>query len=108
QVHDADGRTGFGAGDPMRGIVDYLDLFVGQEAGDLDRHSAVLANVSFHDGRPWPLDTALWDLAARSADVPLWQMLGGTSGRVRAYASWGTHRSPEDSVLAARTAVEAG
>jgi hypothetical protein len=35
---------------------------------------------------PWPLDVALWDLAARRAGLPLWRFLGG-AGVVPAYAS---------------------
>lgn len=33
------------------------------------------------------IDQALWDMAARRAGVPLWRLLGGTSGRVKVYAS---------------------
>jgi L-alanine-DL-glutamate epimerase-like enolase superfamily enzyme len=33
------------------------------------------------------VDQALWDMAARRAGVPLWKLLGGTSGRVNVYAS---------------------
>jgi L-alanine-DL-glutamate epimerase-like enolase superfamily enzyme len=33
------------------------------------------------------LDTALWDLRAKHNGVPLWRELGGSSGRVAAYAS---------------------
>jgi L-alanine-DL-glutamate epimerase-like enolase superfamily enzyme len=33
------------------------------------------------------IDQACWDLAARRAGLPLWKHLGGTSGRVRVYAS---------------------
>ncbi len=33
------------------------------------------------------VDQALWDMSARRAGVPLWQHLGGTSGKVRVYAS---------------------
>jgi L-alanine-DL-glutamate epimerase-like enolase superfamily enzyme len=33
------------------------------------------------------IDIALWDLFARRAKQPLWRMLGGTSPRMRAYAS---------------------
>jgi L-alanine-DL-glutamate epimerase-like enolase superfamily enzyme len=33
------------------------------------------------------IDQACWDLAARRAGSPLWKHLGGTSGRVRVYAS---------------------
>ena len=33
------------------------------------------------------VDIALWDLAAKAAGLPLWQMLGGARDRVPAYAS---------------------
>jgi D-galactarolactone cycloisomerase len=33
------------------------------------------------------VDIVLWDLFARRAKTPLWRMLGGSSGRMRAYAS---------------------
>ncbi len=33
------------------------------------------------------VDVALWDLAAKAADLPLWQMLGGARDRILAYAS---------------------
>ena len=76
RVRDSDGREGVGSGDVMYGFADYARYFVGQPAGDLDRHAAVLANVEFHAGRPWPLDLALWDLAGKTADQPVWRMLG--------------------------------
>ena len=33
------------------------------------------------------VDQALWDMSARRAGLPLWRHLGGSSGRVRVYAS---------------------
>jgi L-alanine-DL-glutamate epimerase-like enolase superfamily enzyme len=33
------------------------------------------------------VDIALWDLAAKAADLPLWQLLGGARDQVPAYAS---------------------
>ncbi|MFC6941143.1 mandelate racemase/muconate lactonizing enzyme family protein [Salinirubellus sp. GCM10025818] len=33
------------------------------------------------------IDIALWDLKAKAADVPLYRLLGGEDGRVKAYAS---------------------
>src|SRR3546814_13521143 len=33
------------------------------------------------------LQQAVWDLAAKAADMPLWTMLGARRDRVRAYAS---------------------
>lgn len=91
RVFDEDGRMGVGAGDAMRGLVDYLGLFIGEDALDLGRHSAVLDNVSFFDGRPWPFEIALWDLAGKIRREPVWRMVGGASNRIRPYASSGTH-----------------
>jgi L-alanine-DL-glutamate epimerase-like enolase superfamily enzyme len=91
RVFDDEGRMGFGAGDAMRGMVDYLHLFVGEDPLDLPRHSAVLDNICFFDGRPWPLEIALWDLAGKIEGEPIWRLVGGRAGRIRPYASSGTH-----------------
>lgn len=96
RVEDDSGYVGIGAGDPMYGIEDQLQLFLGTDPTDLNRHSEVLANINFHAGRPWPLEVALWDLAGKITDQPVWKMAGGRSHRVRAYASSGVHRCPED------------
>ncbi|MFP5332793.1 MAG: mandelate racemase/muconate lactonizing enzyme family protein, partial [Acidimicrobiia bacterium] len=93
QVYDSSGAVGIGAGDPVRGLIDYEHLFIGSDPLDLDRHSAVLENISFLDGRPWPFDLALWDLAGKINGLPVWKMLGGVDPRIRTYASFGTHRS---------------
>ena len=50
---------------------------------DLERHHAVLSNIDFHAGRPWPMDVALWDLEGQIEQRPVWHLLGGRSGRVR-------------------------
>ncbi|MEO8134115.1 MAG: enolase C-terminal domain-like protein [Betaproteobacteria bacterium] len=41
------------------------------------------------------IDIALWDLVSRSRGLPLWRALGGTSARVRVYASGGLYRDGE-------------
>ena len=61
----------------------------------LERHWRILNNISFHGGRCWPLDLALWDLAGKITGQPCWKLIGGLSDRVRAYASSGTLRGPE-------------
>jgi D-galactarolactone cycloisomerase len=50
--------------------------------------------LALQAGEPGPIaqviagiDTALWDFAARQAGVPLWRLLGGSQGRMPAYAS---------------------
>jgi L-alanine-DL-glutamate epimerase-like enolase superfamily enzyme len=88
------GLVGVGSGDRMLGFEGHQNLFVGQDPLALERHYRVLANLDFHYGRCWPLDLALWDLAGKITGQPCWKLLGGLSGRVRAYASSGTLRDP--------------
>ena len=58
------------------------------------------------------LDTALWDLQARTAGVPGYRLLGGHKSRVKAYASTVTLESTEaylqliDDCLARRRYIE--
>ena len=108
RVRDSSGAVGVGAGDPLRGLVDYEHLFLGSDPTDLDRHSAVLENVAFLDGRPWPFELALWDLAGKLQGLAVWRMLRGTNPRVDLYASFGTHRGPEETVENAVAVVERG
>lgn len=69
--------------------------------------SARTAVLAIQSGEPGPIaqviagiDLALWDMLSRRAGVPLWQILGGASGRVRVYASGINPDRPEDTVLA--------
>ena len=108
RVYDQDGNMGIGSGDAMYGFSDYEYLFLGTNPLDLERHNAVLNNISFHAGRPWPLDIALWDLAGKIRGEACWKMMGGKSNRVRAYASSGIHRSQAEMVKLALHVVERG
>jgi L-alanine-DL-glutamate epimerase-like enolase superfamily enzyme len=108
RVFDEDGRMGVGSGDAMLGFSDYEHLFIGQEAMDLDRHHAILMNIDFHAGRPWPLDIALWDLAGKTQGQAIWKMLGAKAPRLRAYQSTGVHRSSDDMVAVAMQCVASG
>lgn len=108
RVLDDSGVEGFGVGDPLRGLADYEHLFVGTDALDLDRHSAVLDNIAFLDGRPWPFETALWDLAGKLTNRPIWRMVGGATDTLDLYASFGTHRVPSATVERAQAVVSRG
>jgi L-alanine-DL-glutamate epimerase-like enolase superfamily enzyme len=108
RVHDAAGRCGIGSGDAMYGFADFARWFIGEDPLDLDRHNAVLANIDFHAGRPWPVDVALWDLAGKIRGEPVWKMLGARHAGVRAYASSGVLRPPAEMADIARRAVARG
>lgn len=56
------------------------------------------------------VDTALWDLAAKRAGLPLWQLLGGHHRRIASYntdAGW-LNRSKDELVEETQELVEAG
>jgi L-alanine-DL-glutamate epimerase-like enolase superfamily enzyme len=108
RVQDDSGAEGFGIGDPIRGLVDYEHLFIGADPLDLDRHSSVLDNIAFLDGRPWPFETALWDLAGKLTSQPIWKMVGGVTNHLALYASFGTHRPADATVDNAVMVAERG
>ena len=108
RVRTDDGLEGIAAGEAMDGFAAYANLFVGRDPLDIDRHHAVLDNICFHGGRYWPVDIALWDLRGKIAGQPIYRLLGGSEGRVRAYASTALRRDRAQSQDLARGLVESG
>lgn len=96
RVHADSGLVGIGSGDYMLGFAGHERLFIGEDPLRLERHNRVIDHISFHYGRCWPLDLALWDLAGKIAGQPCWKLLGGLSNRIPCYASSGTLRSPAE------------
>jgi L-alanine-DL-glutamate epimerase-like enolase superfamily enzyme len=94
RVETDEGLTGIGSGDTMAGFDEFEHLFVGQDPLALSRHARVLETISFHAGRYWPLEAALWDLAGRALGAPVATLLGGALERVPAYASLGSLGTP--------------
>ncbi len=107
-VETDEGITGIGSGDTMDGFERYEHLFVGQDPLAVERHVAVLETITFHAGRYWPLEAALWDLAGKAAGKTAAELLGGQHGRVAAYASTGEQRSPAERAESAQRLREEG
>lgn len=95
-VHADEGLTGTASGDalPDRELCERLLAGVDPRRPELVRE--LLETVDFHGGRPWTLEAAIWDLAARAAGEPLWRLLGGRQERLLAYASSGELAPPEE------------
>src|SRR5471032_1699389 len=109
RVEDDDGQTGWGemwcnfpsvgAEHRTRLINEMLaPMLVGRSVAHpseaFENLSASTSVLALQSGEPGPfaqtiagIDIALWDLFAKRAKTPLWRMLGGTSGRMRVYAS---------------------
>jgi D-galactarolactone cycloisomerase len=102
------GLTGIGSGDTMAGFDDYFQLFVGRDPVAIARHARTLETVSFHGGRYWPFEAALWDLLGQACGVSVATLLGGSASAIPAYASWGELRDPGRRAEDAHALVEEG
>jgi L-alanine-DL-glutamate epimerase-like enolase superfamily enzyme len=107
-VETDEGITGIGSGDTMSGFTEFEHLFVGRDPLALATHARTLETISFHAGRYWPLEAALWDLAGRVLGVPVARLLGGARDRLPAYASLGELRGPGPRADDARALMQAG
>jgi D-galactarolactone cycloisomerase len=109
RVEDADGQTGWGevwcnfpavgAEHRTRLINDMLaPMLIGRTVTRpsevFEQLSSATSVLALQSGEHGPfaqaiagLDIALWDLFAKRAKTPLWRLLGGTTGRMRVYAS---------------------
>lgn len=90
RVRTADGVEGYGEGTiphKARAIVgaveDFSEYLVGQDDSQIERHWQVLFRNSFHRGgiiqstALSAIDQALWDIAGKRLELPVWQLLGG-------------------------------
>jgi L-alanine-DL-glutamate epimerase-like enolase superfamily enzyme len=89
------GLVGIGSGDTMGGFDEFEHLFLGADPLAIACHARTLETISFHASRYWPLESALWDLAGQFCGLPVATLLGGSTDRLPAYASWGELRGPE-------------
>jgi L-alanine-DL-glutamate epimerase-like enolase superfamily enzyme len=108
RVETDDGLVGIGSGDTMTGFGEFEHLFIGEDPRAIARHVRTLETISFHAGRYWPVEAALWDLLGRAAGLPVAVLLGGAADRMPAYASWGSLRAPEQRGQDAAALVEEG
>jgi D-galactarolactone cycloisomerase len=102
------GLVGIGSGDTMAGFAEFAHLFIGGDALAIALHVRTLETISFHAGRYWPLEAALWDLFGRAVGLPVAALLGGATNALPAYASLGELRSPEQRADDAHALVQQG
>src|SRR6266852_5294354 len=86
-VRSDDGVEGYASGDalPDRELLERL--LVGVDPLRTEVVHELCETVDFHHARPWTAEAAVWDLVGRALDIPCWQLLGGRSDRLVAYAS---------------------
>src|SRR5713226_8242181 len=97
-VRSDEGVEGYASGDalPDRALLEHLLVGVDPLRSEVVRE--LCETVDFHHGRPWTVEAAVWDLAGRALDTPCWQLLGGRSERLLAYASNAELLEPDERV----------
>lgn len=108
QVETDEGLTGVGSGDTMDGFEPFVELFLGEDPLQMARHVRMLETISFHAGRYWPLEAALWDIAGQVMGQPVSVLFGGASSSIAAYASCGEIKAPAERAESALELKERG
>jgi len=97
-IHTDEGITGVGSGG-VAARWDVARLFLlGQDPFAIEQHVQNMRSFAFFIGRPWALEVALWDIIGKVTGQPIYKLLGGGQQRLKAYASTGELRSPEQRV----------
>ena len=102
-VRSDEGVEGYASGDGLPDAALLERLLTGLDPLRPEVVRELCETVDFHGGRPWTAEVAVWDLAARALDQPLWRLLGGRSERLLAYASSG---EPVEAAERARRVAE--
>lgn len=100
EVHDDAGHVGIGTGacfEKAQGaLIKYIavdtvgQFLIGADPLALEKHAKLIMNFGLMlGGRPWLLENALWDLAAKISGQPLYKMLGGAKDSMPVYCSFG-------------------
>jgi D-galactarolactone cycloisomerase len=108
RVETDEGVVGVASGDTMDGFEPYIDLFVGRNPMDISRHVRALETISFHAGRYWPMEAALWDIVGKVTGQPVSVLFGGACDSLPAYASCGEIKAPAERAESALALREQG
>jgi D-galactarolactone cycloisomerase len=102
------GITGYGSGTAMDSFAAFEDLFIGRDPMQILSHVKTIETISFHAGRYWPLEAALWDIIGKVCGQSVSALFGGACRSLPCYASFGELKSPGERAEAALAARDAG
>ncbi|MFQ6117381.1 MAG: mandelate racemase/muconate lactonizing enzyme family protein [Candidatus Bipolaricaulia bacterium] len=71
-------------------------FLVGRDPFNVEEIVNILRTATYLGQRIWYIEPALWDIIGKASNQPVYRLLGGYRDRVRAYASTGELRSPEE------------
>ena len=102
------GIKGYASGDTMDGFEHYERYFVGKDLFNIQEHVRCLETITFHAGRFWPLEAAIWDAMGKALNTSVAQLFGGHSDSIPAYASTGAIMSSTQRAESAKAIRAAG
>lgn len=114
EVITDDGIHGYGtacdSSQLLAGIWDthIKPLMIGKEITEVEAINTGLVNASLYAYRPWCVEVAVWDALGKYANLPIYKMLGGSKGKVLAYASTGSLKYVEERIEDADRFIEEG
>ena len=103
KITTEDGVDGFSAGPAIgrerAGLGDLLGPYLlGEDATDIGLVQQRLREIAYLGWRNWWIEPAFWDIKGKVEGKPVFEMLGGSPGTVRLYASTGEVKSPADRI----------
>ena len=107
-VETDEGVTGFGSGDTMEGFDGYEKHFIGTDLFDIENHVRRLETISFHGGRYWPIEAAIWDAIGKAKQKSVADLFGGVDKSIPAYASTGAVMTPSERAESAKKIRDLG
>ena len=113
EVETDEGITGIGAAHAGPEAIVAIDRFVkpywvGEDPLAVERLTAVLRDAEILGPPLYCMEIPLWDIVGKRAGLPVYQLWGGYSSRVRVYCATAEVRSPEERVDDVRRLVEDG
>jgi D-galactarolactone cycloisomerase len=113
EVETDEGITGIGAAHAGPEAIVAIDRFVkpywvGEDPLAVERLTAVLRDAEILGPPLYCMEIPLWDIVGKRAGLPVYQLWGGYSSRVRVYCATAEVRSPEERVEDVRRLVEDG
>ncbi len=113
KITTGEGVEGYSAGPAIgrerAGLGDVLGPYlIGEDATDIDLIQQRLREISYLGWRNWWIEPAFWDIKGKIEDKPVWELLGGTPGTIRLYASTGEVKEPKERIAEVEARLDEG
>ena len=95
RIETDEGLVGISAGtangwENVVGVNTFIkNQLIGKDPLMIEKLRPIISNAKLRMGWPWMVEAALWDLAGKACNMPVYKMWGGYASKMRLYASAG-------------------